>query len=80
MELLDKECVVAESRIQELRMGLAALMQQEEQLRMQQQTIRAQLSAGIKPDESLSLPSFLAQQTAGHEAPSAHPSYQMVMQ
>lgn len=80
MELLDKDCLIAEQRIQELRMGLAALVQQEEQLRMQQQTIRSQLAAGIKPDESLSLPNFLGQQTIGHEAQDAHTMHQMVLQ
>ena len=58
MELMEKECAISADRIQELRISLATLHQQEEQLRMQQQTIRSQLAAGIKPDDSLSLPAI----------------------
>ena len=59
MEVLEKECDVLEQRIQELRVSFSAILHQEEQLRLNQQTIRGQLAEGVKPDETLSLPNVM---------------------
>lgn len=50
MELLDKECATAESRANELRVSLTNLMAQEEQLRLQQASLREHLATGCKVD------------------------------
>lgn len=53
MEILDKENAVAEARVAELQASLSNLMAQEEQLRLQQASIREHLNAGCKPELSL---------------------------
>ena len=53
MEILDKENATAEARIAELQGSLSNLMAQEEQLRLQQASIREHLNAGCKPELSL---------------------------
>ena len=49
MEILEKECSTIEARVAEMRANVAALLAQEEQLRLQQAGIREHLAAGCKP-------------------------------
>jgi hypothetical protein len=58
MEVLEKESSTVELRVIELRMTLQNLLAQEEQLRMQQGSIRDHLTAGCKPDQPLPLPAM----------------------
>lgn len=51
MELLDKECVTAEARVEELRASITSLLAQEEQLVMQQANLREHLATGCKPED-----------------------------
>jgi len=60
MEVLEKESSTVELRVIELRMSLQNLLAQEEQLRMQQGSIRDHLNAGCKPDQPLPLPVMAA--------------------
>ena len=53
MEILDKENATAEARIAELQASLSNLMAQEEQLSLQQASIREHLNAGCKPEPNL---------------------------
>lgn len=48
MELLDKEISDAQTRIEELRGATAALLAQEDQLRLQNASIRDHLASGCK--------------------------------
>ena len=50
MEMLEKDCATLEAQANELKSSLSQLLNQEDQLQIQQASIREHLSLGCKPD------------------------------